>query len=273
MRDHAAQVRQGVYTTPDLPFLGVRTTHASRLPYAPHLHDTLSLGLVFSGKTLLTCNGIRVELAAGDMALIAPEEVHSCNPIDGQPRGYHMFHIDAQWALTHLTASPDSVLKTTAPALRNNSAFASLLSLAEAIQEGRSDAKGVDALIQILVSHCRAIPQATNKLSAIRQSRELLRQTRADRPVAVAELAAMTGLGRETFIRSFRRATGTTPGSYRQCLRLAKALSLLRRGVDIAAAAADCGYADQSHLHRMCVKYLSATPAQMKPKTSLSFKK
>lgn len=273
MSNEVAKISQGVYRNPQLPFLEVRTTHSSRQPYAPHLHDTLSLGVVFSGETLLTCGGAHTRLTAGDMVLIAPEEVHSCNPVDGGPRSYHMFHINAHWALSRLGHPGGTFPEVKTRIAKDRRAFAALLALADAVREGRHDDKGLAALQKIIAANCSARSTACPVPPAIAHSREILGQPDPGGDIGVAELASRTGLARETLIRSFRRVTGTTPGGYRQCLRLARALALLRRGVDIAAAAADCGYADQSHLHRMCVKYLSATPAQLRPKTSLSYKK
>ena len=76
----------------------------------------------------------------------------------------------------------------------------------------------------------------------------------------VTSLAQRAGLRRESFSRAFRRTAGLPPKAWLHCLRLEKARALLRQGKSIAEAALAVGYADQSHFHRMFVKFYSVTP-------------
>ena len=76
----------------------------------------------------------------------------------------------------------------------------------------------------------------------------------------VTSLARRAGLRRESFSRAFRRTAGLPPKAWLHCLRLEKARAMLRQGKSIADAALAAGYADQSHFHRMFVKFYSVTP-------------
>jgi len=73
--------------------------------------------------------------------------------------------------------------------------------------------------------------------------------------------AAAWGLSREGFTRRFARATGMPPAAYRRVLRLNHARALLGAGVAPAAAAAEAGFSDQSHLGRAFRAAFGATPA------------
>jgi len=73
--------------------------------------------------------------------------------------------------------------------------------------------------------------------------------------------AAAWGLSREGFTRRFVRATGMPPAAYRRVLRLNHARALLGAGVAPAAAAAEAGFSDQSHLGRAFRAAFGATPA------------
>jgi len=73
--------------------------------------------------------------------------------------------------------------------------------------------------------------------------------------------AAAWGLSREGFTRRFSRATGMPPAAYRRVLRLNHARALLGAGVAPAAAAAEAGFSDQSHLGRAFRAAFGATPA------------
>ncbi|MDX2205542.1 MAG: AraC family transcriptional regulator [Hyphomicrobiaceae bacterium] len=81
------------------------------------------------------------------------------------------------------------------------------------------------------------------------------------RPLSLAELADLAGLGRTQLIRAFARSVGTTPyADLLQC-RVKLARRLLARGT--AAAAIQAGFADQSHMGRAFVRQLGHTPGRL----------
>lgn len=261
-----SELSQAFYQTPCLPFLVLRTTLDSIHGYAAHLHGALSLGLILKGRTLLRCGNSNLEASEGQMVLFAPEEVHSCNPIGGMPRSYHMLYIDPSWAKTILGATSNATLLVANRIVHDKTTFSHLAALANAIRKGifSDHQEEVKALIGTIRVNCRAVSAPPGLSPVMRRSKMILADAYDEGSPDIACLAKRIGMGRERFIRTFRRAAGITPGGYRQCLRLQRAQELLRRGSGIAAAALACGYADQSHFHRMCVKYLSATPRQLK---------
>lgn len=56
-------------------------------------------------------------------------------------------------------------------------------------------------------------------------------------------------------------------------MRLEEGRRLLRRGMSIAEAAAASGYVDQSHFHRMFVRFFSVTPGCCQKGESHPYKK
>lgn len=77
----------------------------------------------------------------------------------------------------------------------------------------------------------------------------------------IGAVARSFSLSREGFTRRFARLTGLTPHAYRLAARLNEARCLLGTGVSPAAAAADAGFADQSHLGRLFRAAFGTTPA------------
>jgi AraC-like DNA-binding protein len=77
----------------------------------------------------------------------------------------------------------------------------------------------------------------------------------------VQQLAARRGMSREAFTRRFTRELGLSPRAFLLGTRLNCARRLLRGGSSIAAAAAEAGFADQSHLGRCFRKAFGTTPA------------
>src|SRR5205814_3756898 len=74
-------------------------------------------------------------------------------------------------------------------------------------------------------------------------------------------LEKIAGTDRFTIARHFRRAFGTSPDRYRTLRRLALARAAIERGRPLAEAAANAGFADQSHMTRQFKRAYGMTPA------------
>ena len=86
--------------------------------------------------------------------------------------------------------------------------------------------------------------------------------TAPEQPTTLAELAALSGVSRFQFLRGFARAVGVTPHAYLVQQRVRLARRLLAAGQCPAQAAAEAGFADQSHLTRAFQRQLGVTPAR-----------
>ncbi len=73
-------------------------------------------------------------------------------------------------------------------------------------------------------------------------------------------LERITGDDRFRIARHFRLAFGTSPDRYRTMRGLALARTAIESGLPLARAAADAGFADQSHMTRQFKKTYGLTP-------------
>lgn len=274
---------QQTFISPDkYPYLEVRTTLESTQPYAEHFHSAFSFGLILEGGTCFTLMGQAHEALKGDIALIAPGLPHSCNPLHGKARSYHMAYFDAAWFARTICAPLGiaEAYEITMPVVRDPALFQQGIAALEAFCSGADDAEMRFATLfrQLQSTYCclansgepagkGAAPQtdyhlaAANILLAARgaQTTETNSPSTAEH-APVTFLARRAGLRRESFSRAFRRSAGLPPKAWLHCLRLEKARAMLRQGKSIADAALAAGYADQSHFHRMFVKFYSVTP-------------
>jgi len=79
--------------------------------------------------------------------------------------------------------------------------------------------------------------------------------------ISLEELAALSSLSPWHFLRTFRQETGLPPHAYLTQLRVRCAEGLLRAGFSPVLAAAEAGFADQSHLTRWFRRIVGTTPA------------
>jgi AraC family transcriptional regulator of adaptative response/methylated-DNA-[protein]-cysteine methyltransferase len=77
-------------------------------------------------------------------------------------------------------------------------------------------------------------------------------------------LAQRAQLSRFHFHRLFTTWAGITPKDFVQCLTLAHAKELLRRGNNVLDAALDAGLSGPSRLHDLCVSLEAASPGELK---------
>lgn len=269
------------------PFLEIRTTLESTLPYAEHFHASFSLGLILDGRTCLTLAEEQYLVEKGDVVFIPPGVPHRCNPIAPSTRSYHMAHIDANWFYSHvcpaLGFNENALVRVSTPIIRAPALFAKALATIDTVgTDSAATGEQLIALFSAIQQHSRifeanakipAHPVAVLIEKACLVEAMMVGQGPTNKPYSISRLAKAGKVRRETFSRVFRREVGMSPSVYLHCLRLEHARQMLRQGKSIAEAAAASGYVDQSHFHRMFVRYYSVTPGCYRKNRSHPYKK
>lgn len=228
--------------------LELRSTWQSTQAYKRHSHPQLSIGAIMDGQTCCICHDKEYILNPGDLIVIPASAPHSCNPVAGQPRSYHMLYIDTDIPLA-------------LQVIRDPALFKRYLDIVEMMSP-----VSVDTLLS-------ALPRRVENADALRSTSQHVRQAfLADlaAPPSLDELAQRFSLRKETLIRTFRQDTGLTPGSFLNISRVEFAKARLRAGDDIADVGYQSGFADQSHFHKTFVSYTAATPRQYATGRSIS---
>lgn len=228
--------------------LELRSTWQSTQAYKRHCHPQLSIGAIVEGQTCCVCHDREYILHPGDLIVIPAYAPHSCNPIAGQARSYHMLYIDTDRPLA-------------LQVIRNATFFNHFLDIVETMSPA-----SVDRLLSVL-------PHRADNPDALRSTSQHIQQALlADlaAPPSLDELAQRFSLRKETLIRTFRQDTGLTPASFLNISRVEYAKARLRAGDDIADVSYQSGFADQSHFHKTFVRYSAATPRQYATGRSIS---
>ncbi|QZA77489.1 AraC family transcriptional regulator [Deefgea tanakiae] len=255
------------WSEPGLPFVEVRRAQKSRACYRPHTHPTWSIGVVDAGYSTFSYERSEpIRLAAGDVVVIQPHQVHSCNPDTDSAWSYQMLYLDDHWVQSVLVELEMGVLglKRHHPTrirdlgcYRAVTAFTAMLFQPYAVNYKES------VLIE-LIGQIFASSTYTPEIKPpgwLRTIQLLLSEQYArDWPVAV--LADIVGLSRYHFIRAFHAYTGMTPHAYLLDCRINQARNLLRTGCALADVAQILGFADQSHFHHAFKQRVAVTPRQ-----------
>jgi len=251
---------------------GIETirAHFKGHAYDPHDHDDVLVGITEQGVQEFRCRRRLHTSTPGRVILIEPGEVHDGHSPRDEGFTYAMLYLPARLLAARADALRD--LGGTSGAIGFRDTLSDDPRLAAAIHgaflavhgaEGRlARDLGLDALAARLAGHVLAPGTARPRVPgpAAARARDALHARMAE-DVGLDELAALAGVDRFRLNRVFRAAFGQSPHAYLVRLRLKAARRLLAAGEAPAAAAAEVGFADQSHLGRWFRRAYGMTPA------------
>ncbi|MBS5773005.1 MAG: AraC family transcriptional regulator [Enterobacter cloacae] len=238
-------IAQTFFRSAALPGVELRSTRNSTQAYKRHRHAELSIGAITDGQTRCVCHQQEYLLRPGDLIVIPALTPHSCNPLAGQPRSYHMLYLADENRAQQVIRDPQLFEH-----------FLHIIALME-----HNQTLALPGAIQTLLA---ALPQVPDDepLHAVSEQVQMALQENLQQPPTLDALAHAFSLRKETLIRTFKRATGLTPGSFLNLARVEFAKSRLRAGDKLADVGYQSGFADQSHFHKTFVSYTAATPRQ-----------
>jgi AraC-like DNA-binding protein len=238
--------------------------------FAPHAHDTFSIGAIERGAQVATIRGLRESSGPGDLYLINPGEIHDGAPVDGGYR-YRMIYPDMalfREILEDVTGKSFQGTPAFGKQILHDQALADAFHAAHrTLEEGSGALETSQAMFLVLDAMFRRhgssiiVPADTTERTAVRQARDYLVENFAS-DVGLEELAAVAGLSRAHLIRAFRKEFHITPHSFLTDIRIRAARKRLRDGGQPAEIALECGFADQAHFTRHFKARTGLTPGQ-----------
>ncbi|WP_037076611.1 AraC family transcriptional regulator [Neorhizobium vignae] len=238
--------------------------------FAPHAHDTFSIGAIERGAQVATIRGISESSGPGDLYLINPGEIHDGAPGDGGYR-YRMIYPDMalfREILEDVTGKSFQGTPAFGKQILHDQALADAFHKAHrTLEEGSGALETSQAMFLVLdAMFCRhgssiIVPVDTTERTAVRQARDYLVENFAS-DVGLEELATVAGLSRAHLIRAFRKEFHITPHSFLTDIRIRAARRRLREGGQPAEIALECGFADQAHFTRHFKARTGLTPGQ-----------
>jgi len=253
-----------------LPFIELRSVaDGRRACYAPHSHDTFSVGVITGGISTYANGRLRERVGPGAVVVVNPEDVHACNPVDGQPWSYHMLFLDTAWLARQQAAlglgDGRQMRPFATPATRDPLLAVGLIRLQSVLHDRQADRLEKESAAVEFAARLQArldpAPVSAGPDDRLARAAEFIADN-CTRPLSLGDICAAAGLSESYLIRAFQRRYGLTPHAYLIDRRIRYSRARLRRGHPIAEVAADAGFADQAHFHRAFKRLVAATPGQ-----------
>jgi AraC-like DNA-binding protein len=250
-----------------------------------HFHEEYAIGVIDGGCQAFEYDRARrLDMPAGSVALIAPGVVHEGWPGDENGWRYRMMYPDAalvRGALDDLfgeRATP----RFHRPVVADARLTARLARLHDTSADPHADALEVEGLFLAVIHdafarHAGIVaqPAAARHAGAMARVRELMAAESA-RTITIAELSALTSVGKFQLIRQFQSVYGLPPHAYLRQLRVQRARQAIMAGAALVDAAGIAGFADQAHMTRAFALTLGYTPGSLARSLgprAISFKK
>ncbi|HEV2372447.1 MAG TPA: AraC family transcriptional regulator [Streptosporangiaceae bacterium] len=246
--------------------------HFEQHVYHQHSHETYSFGVTEEGAQTFHCRGWVNTSAAGMVMALNPDDPHDGRAYDRSGFTYRMLHlgpdlvadviadITGQRAALPLFADP--VLDDPVLARRLRVLHQALVGRAAALRRDELLASAVAGLVRRATARPRLPAADTVPAGAewvARRARQFIHDTYGQ-DVTAEDLAAAAGRSRFAVHRAFRSVYGVAPSDYQRMLRLRTARRLIAQGRPLSEAAAEAGFADQSHLTRWFSRCYGITP-------------
>ena len=235
--------------------------------YPIHTHDAFGIGYMVAGVQDSVYGRKSRITEAGDLMLTNPGELHDGVPIDDEGRAFNMFYLQPEilyQAAADLGATWSENTEI-APSAVTDRELVRLLHALHASYRAGGDKLSTDSVLAELSAKL-VLRHGTEKVvppSVEQTGVERVRQMLSDQPeesYTLDGLAAVAGLSKYHFLRSFKKICGVPPFAYLTHRRISKALTLLCTGESAAQAAVAAGFYDQSHFTRYFKQIYGVAP-------------
>lgn len=254
--------------------LGVQAIRiSSKRSFGKHWHSTFGFGVMEQGGHRSASGRGQVEVLAGSVLTHNPGEVHDGVALQGERRCWVMLHVDAHLMRSlggQTDASSDTDVEFTHPVLQDPLLVVQLQHLLTSwaqrdvreLDDGLTLLADESALsllcTRMLTQHGTARLPSNAPASMVNVRDKLAAE--AVNPPSLQALAAPLGLSRYQLLRRFTEVYGLPPHAWLRTYRLERARALMAKGTPLAAIAAECGFADQSHMTRAFRALLGYSP-------------
>jgi AraC-like DNA-binding protein len=234
-----------------------------------HLHEGFTIGVIVAGSEHFRCRGSDHIAEPGRIAVLNPEEVHKGGPGSEGWWTYRMIYPSPELMGTlcnDIVGSRGPIPWFPEILIRDPQLASTLAGLHEALIEGTSVLERqtllLKALAALICRHASSPPSpqlSGTESKAVAQVKSYL-EDNFQSAGSLDELSTLTGLSPFYLLRVFHRQVGMPPHAYLRHIRIARAESMLAKGMSVAEVALAAGFSDQSHMTRQFKRIVGITP-------------
>jgi AraC-like DNA-binding protein len=251
---------------PDIELLRARYT---RHFFTPHYHNEYAVGVVEAGAlTNSYKHNFHNIVAAGEVFVIHPGDVHTGRPVGDQGVVYRMLYLPtwvaAQWVAERNVVS--GVSQEFAEMGQDSQGLSRQLIHLHQILVGtehsllEQECMLVEVLAQLFLPRCGQETVA-GKSSAVECVKEYIGANFAEN-LSLHQLAALVNVSPFHFLRMFQNQVGLSPHAYQTQVRVEQAKRLIRQEEKLARIGGQVGFFDQSHFIKAFKSLVGVTPGQ-----------
>ena len=222
----------------------------------------LSIALIDDASSEFWYRGVVSRSEPGDTVVIEPDRVYRSWNQTGAGN-FRVIELPSDWfAATGAGRAPEFHQ----PLVRDADLRETAERLHGAVEGGTDPAElsqRTRALAERLVRHATPAQPETPALDCptLVRVREHINQNLSS-ALSIEALARVADMSRFSFVRAWKRVIGLPPHAYVVHRRVMAARKKLAQGQPIAVVADECGFHDQSHLHRHFKRITGVTPGQ-----------
>jgi AraC-like DNA-binding protein len=234
--------------------------------FSPHWHEEYAIGLITGGVEQFEYRGATHRAGIGEIILMDAGEVHTGESWDERGFAFRMLYIPEStfreaaaetWTVSGTLSFRDPVISDDSLRKALSNLHGILDSRISALEREALFLNAAAKILERAGSWKNSVADIPAPLAVQRARDYLLDHLFAD--ISLDLLASVSGLSKFHLLRQFRAEFGLPPHSYQLQHRIIRAKTLLRSLAPVEVAMT-CGFADQSHFHRVFRSLVGTTP-------------
>ncbi len=261
------------FKSDNMPYLEARFVENSANHYRKHFHKTVSIGAIEEGEVAFSYQQELGRLKCGELVVINPNIIHSCNPIENESRTYHMIYLDTKWCKKlqeSIYGELNSYIPVSEYIIKDRALYFEFIKLNYKLLDNSTfylekEEALENFLIKLFGKYCdKELQHSTIKESRnIKLAKEYIENSVNSNPT-VKEISSYINISEFHFFKLFKQSFHISPHAYLLNQKICKAKELLSNSEDIAQVAYELAFTDQSHFSRVFKSYVATTPNEYK---------
>ncbi|MBI2239193.1 MAG: AraC family transcriptional regulator [Magnetospirillum gryphiswaldense] len=266
------QQRSRLWASADLGGMEMLDAHFIRQECPRHYHDTYAVGIVLQGVNRFAYRGMVHEAGPGSLCTVTVDEIHGGDVPTQDGLSYRCLYPQVeqvQAVQEDLHGHSIGELPLLPGTIHDQDAFA-LVARLFAAEQARASQLARQSLLTALLARVVACHGGGNPRPQrgarpgrnVQLARDILLD-HLEQPPGLQNLAHQVGMTPLALLRGFRAAFGLPPHAWLIQARVRRAKDRILAGEGLADVAAQCGFADQSHMNRHFRRLLGVTPGAL----------